>query len=109
MASIREYMKLVRVEYIGFAYMAILGALAVAGADADANLIVPIAFVNVMVLMWTFAHNDYCDLSVDRMNEELDERVLVKGTVSRRSAAVLIAVGMLLGLLGSLVPSCLKW
>lgn len=104
MASIREYMKLVRVEYIGFAYMAILGALAVAGAGAEARLIVPIAFVNVMVLMWTFAHNDYCDLSVDRMNEELDERVLVKGTVSRRSAAILIAVGMLLGLLGSIIP-----
>lgn len=104
MAPIREYMKLVRVEYIGFAYMAILGALAVVGASADTALIAPIAFVNVMVLMWTFAHNDYCDLPVDRMSEELDERVLVKGTVSRRSAAILIAVGMILGLLGSVVP-----
>lgn len=98
MASTREYLKLVRAEYIGFAYMAVLGALCVVGRDAGSELILPVVFVNVMVLMWTFAHNDYCDLPVDRMNEELDERVLVKGTVTRREAGVLIGAGMAAGL-----------
>ena len=98
MPRVREFLKLVRVEYVGFAYMAVLGALAIGGADLELATVGWVAVVNVLVLMWTFAHNDYCDLPVDRQRSELDERVLVKGTISPSQALLVIATGILAAL-----------
>ena len=99
MAPIREYLKLCRVEYSGFAYMAVLGALSVGGGNLRLDLVLWVAAVNVLTLMWTFAHNDYCDLAVDRQRVELDERVLVKGTVRPGEALWLIGTGIALALM----------
>jgi 4-hydroxybenzoate polyprenyltransferase len=91
-ASLRALLKLCRIEYAGFGYVAALGGLAERGADLPFAQLVALLAANQLFGFWTFAHNDVCDLEVDRKVAGLEERVLVRGDLSPRFARILIVV-----------------
>ncbi len=90
--KLKEYLKLTRIEYAGFSCVIVIGALSVAGEGLSLSHALMLFFLNVLTLIWGFAHNDYCDYEIDRIPDVLSERPLVKGTVSRRAAVVIVAV-----------------
>lgn len=96
MIGLRPWLQLCRVEYAAFGYVALLGALAVRGSALPASLAALLLFSNVLFVCWTFAHNDLCDVDVDRKNAELEDRVLVRGALSRRAVSrfVLVTCGL---------------
>lgn len=95
-------LRLCRIEYVGFGYLALLGAFAERGDPVPVSSLVALLVANMLFVAWTFAHNDLCDLEVDRRAGALDERVLVRGDLGPRDAKVLIAVLISVMLLVSL-------
>lgn len=104
MRSFLSILKLCRVEYAGFGYVALLGGLAERGLDLPLAQIFALLGANMLFGMWTFAHNDLCDLEVDRRAAALDERVLVRGDLSPGAAKLLIAV-----LIGAMLVISWRW
>lgn len=104
MRSFVSILKLCRIEYAGFGYVALLGGLAERGLDLPLAQIFALLGANMLFGMWTFAHNDLCDLEVDRRAAALDERVLVRGDLSPRFAKLLIAV-----LIGAMLAISWRW
>jgi 4-hydroxybenzoate polyprenyltransferase len=96
--KLKEYAKLARIEYSGFSCVIVIGALSVKGSALNISDAILLFFLNVLTLIWGFIHNDYCDFEYDRIPEELSERPLVKGTVSRRSALVIVMICLLINL-----------
>jgi 4-hydroxybenzoate polyprenyltransferase len=95
---LREYMRLMRIEYLGFSCVALIGGLSVKGASLDLSEFVALFLVNMLALAWSYVHNDYCDIEIDRLSDKTSGRPLVSGTVSKGEAAALQAA-VLLGLL----------
>lgn len=91
MSVVVPILKLCRIEYVGFGYLALLGAFAEIGLEISPSRAFALLLANMAFVAWTFAHNDLCDVEVDRRIAALDERVLVRGDLSMRAAKVLIA------------------
>ncbi len=87
-------LRLCRIEYSGFGYVALVGACAEVGSAVPVPTLIALIACNVFFGAWTFAHNDLCDLEIDRRSPGLDERVLVRGDLSPRDAKLVIAVLM---------------
>ncbi len=85
-------LKLCRVEYLAFGYISLLAAFAQCGRALPASILAALLVMNVLFVAWTFAHNDLCDLEVDRRTPALDDRVLVRGDLSPRAARIVIGV-----------------
>jgi len=96
--KLKNYAKLARIEYSAFSVVAVIGALTVAGDALEISHFILLFIINVITLIWGFVHNDYCDIEIDRHSEELSERLLVKGTVSRKAALTIIISGVLINL-----------
>lgn len=91
LSSIRAYLRLCRIEYWGFGYVALLGAFAQGGLVLAGGQVAALLVANVLFVAWTFAHNDFCDLELDRKADALDERVLVRGDLSPMQAVKLVS------------------
>lgn len=96
--KLKEYVKLARIEYSGFSCVIVIGALSVKGSALEVTDAILLFLLNVLTLIWGFIHNDYCDFEYDKLPEELSERPLVKGTVSRRSALIIVISCLLINL-----------
>lgn len=102
MSRLRAWGELCRVEYLGFAVTAPLGALTVAGAELAPGPFAALLLINMMTVAWGFAHNDYCDLDLDCRSADKQTRALVRGDITPRAVLVLtlalIAASLLLAL-----------
>lgn len=98
-SKIKEYLRLTRLEYSGFSCVVVIGALTVKGSALELTDAVLLFFLNVLTLIWAFVHNDYCDYEIDKRSEVLNERPLVKGTVSRKAALYIVVVCVLINLM----------
>lgn len=96
LSSIRAYLRLCRIEYWGFGYVALLGAFAQGGLVLSSGQVAALLVANVLFVAWTFAHNDFCDLELDRKADALDERVLVRGDLSPMQAVKLVSTSIAL-------------
>jgi 4-hydroxybenzoate polyprenyltransferase len=97
MASVspKEIARLLRVEYLGFSCVCVIGALAAAGRDLRLFDGLVLFLIHMFSIAWGFVHNDLCDVGHDRGSAVLRERPLVKGSVSRRQAGLLIGLCLL--------------
>lgn len=105
MQSIRNYLELCRIQYAGFGILCVIGAMTVVGENLTFSDFIPLFAVHVLTIAWSFAHNDYCDFEIDRLSENVDGRVLVRGDISRQSA--LRFAGIIFGL--SLAITVTSW
>jgi 4-hydroxybenzoate polyprenyltransferase len=109
-ATLKEFLRLCRIEYLGFSCVALFGALSVAGRALTIADAFPIIVINMLVIVWGFVHNDYCDIEYDRLSHELSERPLVKGSVSKGAslynifACVIVSFALAILCIGKLLP-----
>jgi len=89
--TLKEYAKLFRLpSSLGISIVGVIGALTVKGENLA---ILPLI---ILLVMGTFGNifgyvlNDYMDAKYDKDSKELNERPLVKGTVSKKGAAGVI-------------------
>jgi len=96
MRVLRNYIELCRLHMLGLGIQCVVGALTVTGASLPVAAFAPLFAVHAITIAWGFAHNDYNDYELDRLAPALQNRVLVRGDVSRPAALKLVLV--LLGL-----------
>lgn len=78
-----ELLRLGRIEFAGFLFCVMLsGALSLYGDAVRLSDVVVLLALALLSNQWSFAHNDWCDLEIDRNSSELVNRPLVRGTVS---------------------------
>lgn len=80
-------LKLGRIEFAGFLFCVMVsGALSLRGSAVQATDIIVLFVLALLTNLWSFAHNDCCDVAIDGRAAELSGRPLVSGTVSTTSA-----------------------
>lgn len=89
MSSVTEYSKLMRLKAMGVSNVAIFGALSVTGL-LELHHFLLLFFIGVAFNILGFVLNDFFDMEIDRKSEDLSERPLVKGTISKESAFRLV-------------------
>lgn len=85
MSRVTEYSKLMRLKAMGVSNVAIFGALSVTGL-LELHHFLLLFFIGVAFNILGFVLNDYFDMEIDRKSEDLSERPLVKGTITKESA-----------------------
>ncbi len=88
--KIRELAVLIRIQQLGTSLTPIIGALSVKGSDLDLTNTLLLFLIAIIVNIGGQVHNDLCDLSIDKQSKELENRPLVKGTISITSAKIII-------------------
>jgi geranylgeranylglycerol-phosphate geranylgeranyltransferase len=89
--KLKEYAKLIRLpSSIGLSVIAVIGALSVKGANLEILPFILLLLMGVIFNVFGFVLNDYMDVEIDGHSKELDERPLVKGTVSSRAALMTV-------------------
>jgi len=94
--DIKEYAKLIRIQSFGFATIAIIGALTTIGEKIEYFQFLILFFIGILLTIYSFVLNDYKDLQLDKISEELNERPLVKGTISLKTAKYLMIICLFL-------------
>ena len=91
-----DYLRLMRIPGIaGLALTPVAGALSVNNTSLSA--LVPLFIIGVISKIYGFVMNDYFDIELDKLNKDLPQRVLVKGTVSKRNGLFIILFCFLIG------------
>ena len=85
MSNVTEYSKLMRLKAMGVSNVAVFGALSVTGL-LELHHFFLLFFIGIAFNVLGFVLNDYFDMEIDRKSEDLSERPLVKGTISKESA-----------------------
>ena len=86
-----EFLKLGRVEFAGFLCgVTLSGALALQGGALNARNGVALLAIALLTNLWGFIHNDICDAEIDQSSASLSTRPLVSGTLSKKSAWVVV-------------------
>lgn len=101
--KLKEYAKLIRLHALGTSVTAVIGALSVKGGNLEISSAIPLFLIGMLLNIFGFVHNDYKDIKVDKLSKELNARPLVKGTISTRSALVIIILSLLMMFLTSLI------
>jgi 4-hydroxybenzoate polyprenyltransferase len=84
-----DYLRLMRIQVAGgMALPLIYGAISV--NNLSFSVIGPLLIIGILSGIYGFVLNDYIDINVDKLSKDLSERVLVKGTVSKKSAVAII-------------------
>jgi len=93
---INDYLRLIRAPGLtGLALTPVAGALCVNNTS-----FLPLTFlfiIGVISKIYGFVMNDYFDLELDKLSKDLSQRALVKGTISKRAALVIILLCFFLG------------
>ncbi|MCK5312988.1 MAG: UbiA family prenyltransferase [Desulfobacteraceae bacterium] len=98
--NVAEYLKLGRLEFAGFLFITILtGALCIKGYSLRIIETLPIFILAVSTNLWGFAHNDYTDIENDKSSVDLNERPLVKGSVSKSGTLIMIIVCVVINII----------
>ncbi len=86
-----ELLKLGRIEFAGFLFgVMVSGALSLRGRALQATDVIVLLAIALLTTLWSFAHNDVCDVVIDRQSAELSSRPLVSRTASLKSAWLMI-------------------
>ena len=94
--NIKEYAKLIRIQSFGFSTIAVIGALTTIGEKLEILQFFILFFIGILITIYSFVLNDYKDVQKDIISEELNERPLVKGTISQNSAKFIIIISLFL-------------
>ena len=86
--TIKEYARLIRLKAMGVSTIAVIGALSIKGTLELQDFFI-LFFMGVLFNILGFVLNDYIDFNIDKQSEELSNRPLVKGTISRRIALII--------------------
>jgi len=87
---IREIAVLIRIQQLGTSITAVIGGLTVKGFNLDLFDFLLLFIIGIIVNIGGQVHNDIVDFDIDRRSKELKERPLVKGTVSFKTAKIII-------------------
>ncbi|MEE8565984.1 MAG: UbiA family prenyltransferase [Candidatus Thermoplasmatota archaeon] len=87
---IREIAILIRIQQLGASITAVIGGLTVKGFGLDLFDFILLFVIGLIVNIGGQVHNDIKDFNIDKRSNELKERPLVKGTVSFKTAKVII-------------------
>ena len=91
-----EYMRLLRAPALaGLALTPVAGALIVNNTSYVA--LSYLFIIGVISKIYGFVMNDYFDIELDKVSKDLSQRPLVKGTISKRNALVIILLCFFLG------------
>ena len=94
-----ELLRLGRIEYAGFAlYLMLFGALSLRGSNLQPTDMLLLLALAVFMNQASYAHNDTCDVELDRGSADLSERPLVSRAVSATSARRMVACCVLASL-----------
>lgn len=89
--KLKEYAKLIRLpSSLGLSVIAVIGALSVKGVNLEILPFILLLLMGVIFNIFGFVLNDYMDVKIDERSKELSERPLVKGTISRRAALMIV-------------------
>jgi 4-hydroxybenzoate polyprenyltransferase len=95
-ALIIDYMHLLRIPgLIGLAITPVAGALSV--GNTSLTMLVALFFIGAISKIYGFVMNDYFDVEVDRLSPDLSQRALVKGTVTKKQALIIIVSCFFIG------------
>jgi len=98
MTEIRDYLKLMKFHSVGFtSIIPVMGA-AAAGVPTLSAFFVLLA-IGVLVHIFGFTMNEYRDIDVDRLSPDLNEKPLVKGSISPRTAWWIFQISWVLALI----------
>jgi len=86
----KEYAKLIRIQLLGASVTAVIGALSVKGGALEPSDFILLFVMGILGTIAGYVLNDYSDINIDKLSEELSNRPLVKGTISRRAALITI-------------------
>lgn len=89
---VSDYARLMRLPGLGGLSIApVFGALSLLGTGINITLqdFTLLFLIGVFSAIYGFVLNDYVDVEVDRLSNELSDRPLVKGTISRRTALLI--------------------
>ncbi len=92
----KEYGRLCRLQYLGFGFVSLLGAVSIAGTGISPTHLVSLVVLNGIFVAWGFADNDYVDKEIDRSSTDLAERPLVGDSVSQEGVLVFVKIAILL-------------
>jgi 4-hydroxybenzoate polyprenyltransferase len=91
--SLKEYAKLFRLpSSLGISIIGVIGALSVVGINLEIFSLIVLLSMGIIGNIFGYVLNDYFDLKFDKNIKELKERPLVRGTVSKRSALLIIFI-----------------
>ncbi len=88
--KIREILVLIRIQQLGTSVTAVIGALTVKGFHLDLINFGLLFIIGLIVNIGGQVHNDIIDFDIDKRSKELKERPLVKGSVSFKTAKIII-------------------
>jgi len=93
-AKIADYIKFLRLPGLGgLAIPPVFGAISVGVYDFHSLLLLFI--VGALSAIYGFALNDYADVELDRLVEELRNKPLVKGAISKKNAVAICLIMMI--------------
>ena len=88
--KIREIAILIRIQQLGASITAVIGGLTVKGFGLDLFDFILLFIIGLIINIGGQVHNDIKDFDIDKRSNELKDRPLVKGTVSFKTAKVII-------------------
>jgi len=94
--KIREIAILIRIQQLGTSVTAVIGALSVKGMSLDISSAFLLFLIGLIVNVGGQVHNDLCDLKIDKRSIDLKERPLVKGSVSIKTAKIIVFICLFL-------------
>ena len=84
-----DYMRLLRIPaLVGLAITPVVGALSV--GNTSFYTLLSLFFIGVISKIYGFVMNDYFDIEIDKLSPDLSQRALVKGTVTKKQALIII-------------------
>ena len=97
-----DYMRLMRIPgAVGLALTPVAGALCM--QSYSLSVLLPLFFIGVISKIYGFVMNDYFDVEIDKLSKELQQRALVKGTISKRNAMYIVFTCSIVGYLAIFV------
>ena len=88
--KLKEYAKLIRLQVLGTSVTAVIGALTVKGSNLAISDFVVLFTMCMLGTIAGYISNDCRDIEIDKLSGELTERPLVKGTISKKKASMII-------------------
>jgi len=91
-----DYLRLMRIPgIVGLAMTPVAGALSV--NELSPWPLIFLLIIGVISKIYGFVMNDYFDVEVDKLSKDLSDRALVKGTISKQTALVIIIICWIVG------------
>ncbi len=89
--TLKEYAKLFRLpSSLGISIIGVIGALSVKDANLDFLTLIILLLMGAIGNIFGYVLNDYMDAKIDKRSKKFSDRPLVKGTVSKNAAMVII-------------------